>query len=385
MRKRNAEDLISAQKQLVEAYREQEELLRKKLQLIRKEKQQEENIFSGMEELRRIVTPHLEPHIKAMLTASGITKFQAKTIVYYALGCYHLKEFERYPLLTLFGETGTGKSEAMKQITKLLPEWKLIESKATYSDLAKGLDNRPVIVIEEADSLKPQERCEGLLQDRTQKTNRIAVIHIPPAQTVKEIDNWGATILHKRDGFNDIATRNRSIIIKTEKRQGYWQVTDVDKTGFVEVAKAIGHLSSYVFEEILLEERVSSRTLDMWKPVIRIAEACGDVSYLESCKEMLKREMLKVIADDEPLTVTAQSLISAYYGKEVNREPDFTKNIRLTEVVNACKNDLMVNMSPQKLKANLRELGYRIGFYIGNNWIEANPELTQKLESKVEG
>jgi len=342
-------------------------------------------IVNDMAELRNMIMPHLEPYIRAMLTASGITEFQAKTMIFYGLGCYHLDEFERYPLLTLFGETGTGKSEAMKQLIKLLPRWKLIESKATYTDLAKGLNKQTIIVIEEADSLKPQDRCEGLLQDRTQKANRKTIIHLPSSQIVLEIDNWGATIIHKRESFNDIATRNRSIIIKTEKRVGYWQDMDVDTADFVEIGNHIMPDSSRIFEGILLEERVSNRTLDMWRPVIKVAEACGDLNYLVTCKEMLKKEMLKVTADDEPLTVATQALISAYYGEvDANHEPDYTKNIKLSKVTEACKNNLLVNMSSQKIKGNLRELGYEIRFYMGNFWVAADAQKNEELEHRLQ-
>jgi len=383
-----AEELISAQKQLVEDYKELTELYKQTLQLIqelkqsgRKIKQQRGDIFKYMDELRSIIMPRLEPYIQAMLNASGISEFQAKTMIYYGLGCYHVNSFAEYPLLTLFGNTGTGKSTAIMQLGKVLPEWVLVKSGATYSDLAKALHEHRVVVIEEADSLRPQDRCEGLLQDRTQEAKRKAIAHIPPSQTVMEIDNWGATILHTRGSFNDIATRNRSIIIKTEHKQGYWQLTDVDIAGFVEVAKTIQPDSSFVFEHILLEAKVSSRTLDMWRPVIKVAEACGDVSYLESCKEMLNREMLKVIADDEPLEVTAQALISAYYNTP--SEPDYNRNIKLSSVVSACKDNIMVNKTPQKIKADLRELGFKIGFYMGNNWVKANPKLVEALEIRL--
>lgn len=342
-----------------------------------------EDIFNHMAELRNMIMPHLEPYIRAMLTASGITEFQAKTMIYYGLGCYQVDSFDEYPLLTLLGDTGTGKSRAVEQLEKVLPEWKLIEEGATYSDLAKGLDNKRIVVIEEADKLQPLQRCEGLLQDRTQKARRKTVVHIPPTMIVMEIDNWGATIVHKRESFNDIATRNRSIIIKTEKKVGYWQVMDVDTAGFADIGNHIIPDSSYVFEEILLEERVSSRTLDMWRPVIKVAEACGDVSYLVNCIEMLNREMLKVTADDEPLMVTAQALISAYYGEAVNHEVDYTKNIKLSKVAEACKNNLLVNMSSQKIKGNLRELGYEIKFYAGNNWIVADAQKNEELEHRL--
>lgn len=384
-----AEELISAQieayKELIWRTKEQIKLRREIRESHNKQRELRGDIFKYMDELRSIIMPRLEPYIKAMLGASGITEFQAKTMIYYGLGCYHIDSFDEYALLTLFGKTKTGKTKAMEQLAKVLPQWVLVESGATYSDLAKALHEIRVVVIEEEDKLRPQDRCEGLLQDRTQKAKRKAIAHIPPSQTVMEIDNWGATILHKRDSFNDPATRNRSIIIQTEEKVGYWQVSDVDKAGFVEIANTIIPDSSFVFEEILLEEKVSSRTLDIWRPVIKVAESCGDVSYLESCKEMLKRELLKVVSDDEPLTVAAQALVAAYYiAKGANGKLDYTKNIPLHDVVKACEDKVLVKMSPQKMKANLRDgLGFEISFGDGNNWVKANPNLAEALEEKL--
>jgi hypothetical protein len=366
-----------------------EELELLKEEYKKKRAESEQAVFEALDMLSKIMMPRLEPYIKAMMRASGINEFQAKTMIYYGLGCYHIDDFDEYPLLTLFGETGTGKTRGIMELEQMLPEWNLIESGATYSDLAKGLDKQRVVVIEEEDKLKPIERCEGLLQDRTQKIKRETLVHIPPHMIVMEIDNWGATILHKRDSFNDLATRNRSIIVKTERKQGFWEVTNVDKSTFEEIAKTIEPDSSFVFEEILLEKKVSSRTLDIWRPIIKVAEACGDRDYLEECKEMLKRELLKVIADDEPLTVAKQALISAYYLKDKiqddeDRKPDYTKNIKLSEVVNACEDKVLVKMSSQKMRANLRELGYQILFYAGNNWVEDNAEQTQRFEVELD-
>jgi len=388
-----AEELISALKQLQEAYRERGKIWKRELELTQKLEQSEQkleqskkNIFKYMGELRSIVMPHLEPYIKAMLTASGITEFQAKTLVYYALGCYHLDEFEQYPIVTLFGISATGKSRAIDQLRKVLPYYRDMPTGATYSTLAEKLNNYRVIVVEEADKLKPPERCEEMLQDRTDKAKRFRVVSMPPKQDKRDIDNWGATILHKREGFDDIATRNRSITIFTHKKKPLdWHLVDVDKTHFKDIAEMVQPDSSYVFEHILLEERIDPRTLDVWRPVIRVAESCGDLDYLYACKEMLHKEAFKVIADDEPLEVTAQALIKAYYDENPEHQPDYTKDIRLSKVVKACVSDegLMVKMSPQKMKANLRELEFHISFYEGNNYVKANPKLTKMLEDKL--
>ena len=85
------------------------------------------------------------------------------------------------------------------------------------------------------------------------------------------------------------------------------------------------------------------------------------------------------------MTVAAQALVAAYYvAKGAKDKPDYTKNILLPDVVKACEDKVLVKMSSQKMKANLRDgLGFEISFGDGNNWVKANPSLAEALDEKL--
>jgi hypothetical protein len=59
--------------------------------------------------------------IPAIMGASGITKEQARTCLYYALATYFLPDkLEIMPILAIIGPHGTGKTNLLKQLEKMV-------------------------------------------------------------------------------------------------------------------------------------------------------------------------------------------------------------------------------------------------------------------------
>ena len=60
-------------------------------------------------------------YVPALMGASGITKEQAKTCLYYAIASYLIPDkVKRMPLLTIMGPHGTGKTSLLKQLSKMV-------------------------------------------------------------------------------------------------------------------------------------------------------------------------------------------------------------------------------------------------------------------------
>lgn len=76
-------------------------------------------------------------YVPAIMGASGITKEQAKTCLYYAIATYLLPDKSNLiPLLVIMGPQGTGKSDLLRQIGRLVKEPKdvSVQTKAALRD-----------------------------------------------------------------------------------------------------------------------------------------------------------------------------------------------------------------------------------------------------------
>ncbi len=319
----------------------------------------------------------LQSYVEAMLGASGLTLMQAKTAVYYGILTYRYEEFpELVPILHNLGPTGTGKSRAIDQMERFVNASLRVPG-STYTDLGKGLNKTRVAIIEEGDKFS-DIKCEYLLQQRCVEAQGRQVIHIPPAQEPLEIDLFGCTIIHRRVSFSDTATRNRSITIKTRRRLGSYHVIDVDKGRFAEIARQLD-LENVPLKGIF-NPQGSNRITDAWYPLIVIADACCDDNYLDYVKEEIARSLAVYMDGEEPDDIALKALLSAYqpsYG--VTGSPDYTKNIRLKDIADACKYKLDINKSSQWLKRVLTDMGFEFSFGAGYDWLKANPELLHQL------
>ena len=179
------------------------------------------------EEPADVYKQEIVPAIEILQTASGLTDEAAKTCVYYAAGTYGLKQLDQYPILILQGATGTGKSEAMKALAKIVhnPSW--LGTNLTTASLRDGLGKAKdaTAFIEEGDSA-----TEGIIANRySRDTSKTSVKRATLAGWSDQgLDYFGATVLHKRKPFNDAATASRSIIVKTRNNPGNYFILEVE-------------------------------------------------------------------------------------------------------------------------------------------------------------
>jgi len=325
----------------------------------------------------------LQPYVDAMLGVSGLTIMQAKTAVYYGILTYRYGGFPNLvPILHYLGATGTGKSWAIDQMEKFINAPIRVPG-STYTDLGLGLDKAGVAIVEEGDKFS-DIKCEYLLQQRCVKTQRKQVIHVPPAQGAQEIDIFGCTIIHRRVSFSDTATRNRSITIKTRKKEGSYHKRDVDQGRFAEIASQLD-LENFPVKGVFTPQG-SDRITDAWYPLIAIADACCDDGYLHYVGGEIAKSLAVFMDGEEPDDIALKALLSAYQPPlysgstdAVVRNPDYTKNIRLKDITQSCKDNLMINKSSQSLKIVLTDMGFEFKFYKGHDWLKANPELLRQL------
>lgn len=318
-----------------------------------------------------IVSSPLEAINKAittMLGASGLTPNQAKTIIYYSTAT-HL-EVDIQPILCFFGPAGTGKTSAMEQQQPYLCGAKQSRGK-TKSSLREDLANTKTIIIEEGDRVD-----EELIRDRySKRTSNIAVMR-------EDISGWsnqernifGATVIHKRRPFEDVAIRSRTIFIKTKRRSGNYQIKAVSD----EEVKAISDIAKRVD---LTTDLTSERIADTWRPLILVAKSVGDYEWIEYAKQQMEIDEKSLLAGQgyEPgqaVLLTLKSLMIM--------EGGVYKDVKIRDVKRELQDNFDVRLLIYQIDQMVLDLGFNVTKPSGIPIIKANKELLDKLLKEME-
>ena len=289
----------------------------------------------------------------SLQSVSGLAKEQAKTCVYYALMTYLLPTYpDDYliPPLCFQGNSGTGKSQATKLMAKIVNEPVMLNGRGkTFSDIALALHGVTTALIEEADFKQPRIETQ-LIQMRTERRHKTQVIHRPPEQTPIPIDNFGATILERRVPFSDAAVRNRTVTIKTVRRQGDFREVsgiDIDGTGLASVA-------DYVRQHPIHMES-SDRVMQCWRPLMEIAASLGDFDWIINldAEYQKARKMLAVGDQYESEDVLIKAVIAA---------GGISEDVKLKEIREVLENNFNLKWSTQRIHTTLTSLGLETNF-----------------------
>lgn len=168
----------------------------------------------------------LEPFIAAMQQASGLSRDDAKTSVYYAASTHRVNKYERFPQLVFQGDLGTGKTSAKDQLAQMVCNPREITGK-TEATIRDQLAGATTALIDEKEKVPA---LEDLLTDRyARKTGQIAVNTPMPDGTYRRTnrDIYGASVVCKRRAFGDGAVRSRAIVIHTKHEPGEHSLSQV--------------------------------------------------------------------------------------------------------------------------------------------------------------
>jgi hypothetical protein len=310
----------------------------------------------------------LTPAIQAMMSASGLSRNQAKTCVYYAVLTYLIDLYpELIPILLLLGNSGTGKSGAMNQMEKLVNQPRRIDGR-TYSGIGRGIDRAVTAFIDEGDF--KQSRIEPeLLQLRCCSRYANQTVHIPPEQRPINIYNFGATVIARRSPFRDTATRNRTITIKTQRRPGNYHLVDIDNSGIRTIADIIRRYRKVV--------DTSDRVNDAWRPITEIATTIGDADWLSyQIGELRKAQQMLSLGDEyEPEDVLIKAIVACCNG-------NLNGAIKLNDIKGKLENNFDVKWTTQQIHTMAVSLGFNVHFYQGYDHLTANNELLMTLANE---
>ena len=308
--------------------------------------------------------------VESLQSVSGIAREQAKTCVYYAVMTYLLDSYpDDYliPILCLQGNSGTGKSKAMHLLAKLVNQPTSLNGKGkTFSGIGRSLNNVTTALIEEADFR--QSRIETqLIQLRTTRQHKNQVINIPPQQTPLPIVNFGATIVEKRVPFSDAAVRNRTITIKTVRREGdYREVSEVD----IDNAR-LRSVVAYVRQN-KISLQVSDRVMECWRPLMEIAATLGDFDWVIhlDAEYQKARKMLAVGDQYESEDVLIKAILATDGESE---------DVKLKDITQTLSDDFLLKWTTQKVHSMLVSLNFEVYFDGKYDRVRADGGLLRQL------
>jgi transposase len=269
------------------------------------------------------------------------------------------------PILAIIGPHGTGKTDLLKQLEKMVWQPKLIGALST-AELRDELDKTGTALIDEADNIHEAH----LIRRYSVETANVSWKESLGDRKWQRHDAniFGATILARRTPFKDTATKSRAIIIATKYRPGSYKSTEVDGRDIMKLAK-----------EVKLTVVSSQRVRDNWSPLQSVAECLGDKAWLEYAEEQIGRDTRALVAAQkvEPeeailrVLLEEMTMVKLASGLEVD--------VVLSTIKKKLDGEFDVKLNIPQIQDLLASFGFRLVKPKGYPKVKGNVALVKKL------
>lgn len=279
---------------------------------------------------------------------TGLEVNQAKTVVYFALATHGLPHLNKFPILTLYGPAGTGKTTLLGILKEIAhrPSW--IDGKVSKAELRDSLDAETTALIDEADNV-----AEPWLVNRYSRQSASTSVKRERLSgwERESLNLFGATALHRRRPFQDPAILSRSIVISTIPKAG--GVRGFTEEDFRPFRHELATIASDIDWDIY-DKASANRISDTWEPLLWVA-ACLEDSEWQRYAEQEKRKAASNLSagqEEEP----SQAVYEAFLALALeSRDGEPKERVLLSTVVR--------NVAPLKLNSwqvgqILRDLGF---------------------------
>lgn len=226
---------------------------------------------------------------KGFSLVSGLGKFESRLCACYDLATWFIEQINPFPLLTITGSGGTGKTSILCAFNGMAFNPVMFAmSKITEPVLRDKLHDADhgTAIIDEAD----ESLCdlEGFLTNRYLRETASSAKKIPVGGhqwLTENIPIFGATVLHKRQPYKDPAVESRSITVNTtaDTDRKYLKPKKVEPLysrvrELAETARATVAIGS---EPTIPEGcEVAGRVVDTYRPILLIAEKIAATDFL---------------------------------------------------------------------------------------------------------
>jgi hypothetical protein len=298
----------------------------------------------------------------ALALSTGLDELSRKKIVYFTLATHVLALVRTFPQLVLLGKMGTGKSETAKIISKFARAPRMLSLRnMTLPTIRDALAEceKGTAIIEEADyAWKDPTDFERLLSDRYQRDTAQAAHKVSTGKDWETVtmNYFGATVLHRRLGFNDAALDGRSIVVrfKADHSRQYREFDDSDPW-ITEGSQLVCGLN---FKPPAIEQPpgVAARIFNTYRLLLGVAQLCGDDRFSAQIVPSLIRDTAELSESQsaEPDGLVLRSVVEVVFRSGSSN----FRNIKLSELVGILWNNHRWPVQPRQVGSLARELGF---------------------------
>jgi hypothetical protein len=334
--------------------------------------------------------------VQTLWQCTGLTLNQRKLVASWIIATYSLPTLSIFPILTVRGSMGTGKSQVLNTCAAFCrnPHRLTLEGSTlpTVRD-AMALARFDTVVIEEGDHAWGDENhaFERLLNSRysldtestalkVQTTVQRTVQRCKESTTINKTDErrvFGASVIHKRNQWRDPVMSTKSVLLlcrpalnrdpETIKRfdpQGVW---------VREGRELVANSTVIEIPEAKRPARIFGRVWDCWEPIVRMAVLQGDEEFDSWLTEAMLAESERLTRSQgaEPEIVALNILLAEVFG-DMYQTPNFG-GIRLSLMSQKLRVQ-RIDMTSHQFASHLRELGFRLAKSGGDIKVYATPE-----------
>jgi hypothetical protein len=321
---------------------------------------------------------------RALTESTGVKDLQQKLVIYWTLAARSLRNENTFPLLSVQGKMGTGKSQALMIIGNFSFRPVRFSLRGmtgpTIRDKFAEAYNGTAI-IEEADSawMDPEANFERLLSDRYQRASAEASHKVRSGDknwTAVTKQYFGATALHRRVPFKDAALDGRNICARTrpDHTRQYREFNGEDPWNIE--GKQI--VSGLTFQPIAVEQPsgIAARVFDTYRPLLSAAKLCEDKAFEEQLQSRLVQATLelKEAQSSEADGLVLQAVIEHIWRFDY---ADFS-NIKFSDLSKRIWENHRLSLTPRQIGPIARELGLTTNISHGVAVVQPSPATLLK-------
>jgi len=299
---------------------------------------------------------------------SGTSDYQLKKCGYYCVSTHYIHKFDKFPPLIPYGETGSGKTSLMDGMEPFcFNPVKINVSQTTKASVREDFQKASpgTVLVEESEESTENPEITAYLQNRYARSTGKASKMVPAGTRSWQkqgYDTFGASVIHRRDHFQDPAMENRAIWLELQRNDDRPKKSYLDKIPeelvdpVLELIKEAGDIN---LPEPDVPDHLPGRVIDTYRPIIIFAQALDDKPFL---RELMNELDIAAAAFRDGQSYSPKVLVfkallgcltrgeTLYLDRSIFVEKDICKFLQ---------NNYMQGMRPRNAVKYLRELGLK--------------------------